>query len=200
MVSDIAFYSTIFSSSLLVWVFLGMTFSYTNKRAGQRYALNKKAAPTINSFAVLSKVLFVFSMIFTLLSYWLSFLPLLSWHDSHFLQLLGSWFVLLGYWGLNYAFRELGENYSPLFDAYTPHQIIRSGVYRHIRHPIYAFNLFVSFGLAISSGSILVLCSALIGLHFILRAMTMEETHLQQEFAEYSSYCQKSYRLIPFIY
>ena len=140
-------------------------------------------------------------MLITLLSYWIESRYLLPiFHDSSFLKVTGALLVLAGYIGLAYAFKLLGEHYSPLFDAYLPASLVRTGVYRHIRHPIYLFNLFVSFGLTISSGSALVLVSATIGLLFVLRAIAMEEACLKAHFPEYADYMERSWRLLPLLY
>jgi len=73
-------------------------------------------------------------------------------HHSLWLQLSGALLVLTGYILLQQSFKTLGNNYSPLFDAYLPEQLVTTGHYQQIRHPVYLYNLFVSFGLALSSG------------------------------------------------
>ena len=187
------------STVIVCFVFIGMAIGYTQKRANQSYAENKSKAPSLNSFRTLSKVLFVFGMVFTLFSYWLDFPPIFLFHDSSALRLAGALTVLLGYFGLQHAFASLGQNYSPLFDAYKPLSITKSGIYHFIRHPIYLFNLFVSFGLALSSGLYPVIISASIGLVFIIRAVIIEERYLKQEFAGYEIYCSRTWRFIPYL-
>ena len=195
-----SFYSAVTASLLVSYVFIRMSYGYTQKRAGQRYAQGKQKAPSISVFRHLSKLLFVASMLLTLSSYWLSSPWLLVMHQSTILQLLGAAMVFFGYLGLMHSLQLLGKHYSPLFDAYAPHQLVTHGVYQRIRHPIYCFNLCVSFGLALSSGSALVLFNALIGLCFVLRAMQLEEAHLQTLFPQYAHYRQQTKRLLPLIY
>lgn len=178
-----------------------MSLSYTQKRANKRYAEGKSAAPSIRSFRNLSKLLFVVSMTLTLMGYWIEstlFLPLLD--TSSMLKITGVMLVLAGYIGLTHAFNLLGEHYSPLFDAFLPESLVMTGIYRHIRHPVYLFNLFVSFGLAVSSVSAVVLACALVGLLFVLKAIAMEEKYLIAHFPEYSDYMKQSWRLLPLLY
>ena len=191
---------SIFCTSIVTFVFLRMTLSYTKKRAQQRYAKDKEKAPSIRAFRDLSKILFLFSMLTTLLGYWVDIPSFLVFHESVSLQLMGALVVLLGYFGLNHAFAELDNNYSPLFDAYKPFTLTQSGVYAHIRHPIYAFNLCVSFGLALSSGNVLVGIAACTGLAFVLRAVFIEEKFLKSEFVEYTNYCSYTWRFFPYIF
>jgi len=177
-----------------------MAFSYTQKRAQQKYADNKLQAPSITSFRHLSKILFVISMLLTLISYWWTFPGFLTFHQSDVLRLIGVILVFSGYFGLNHSFSILDKNYSPLFDAYKPFELVDSGVYAYIRHPVYCFNLCVSFGLAISSGHFLVAISAVTGLLFILRAIVIEEAYLKAEFDSYVEYCARTWRFIPYVF
>ena len=185
-------------------VFIKMSFSYTRKRANKRYALNRQAAPSIGVFRNLSKLLFVSSMLLTLASYWSSYwgspVFLLQIPSGPYVQLLGAGLVLAGYIHLQGAFKSLGNNYSPLFDAYLPDELITEGSYRFIRHPIYLYNLFVSFGLAISSTSLLVGINALMGLVFILKSISLEEAYLTDVFPAYKNYQKHSWRLIPGVF
>ena len=118
----------IICSIIVVFVFLRMAFSYTQKRAHHRYAVNKEKAPSIASFRHLSKVLFIVSMVLTLTSYWYKYPPYLMFHYSEILQFGGAFLVLFGYFGLNKAFIQLANNYSPLFDAYKPFKLIKTGI------------------------------------------------------------------------
>lgn len=188
------------STAIVSLVFIGMSFGYTRKRAVRQYAEGRKAAPSITSFKLLSKTLFVLSMFFTLSSYWVT-LPLVPrLHQSPWLQLCGALMVLVGYVLLQQSFKALGNNYSPLFDAYLPEQLVTSGQYKIIRHPIYLYNLFVSFGLALSSGLSWVLIFAAIGLGFVMRAITLEEKYLNKHFPAYANYRKNSKKLIPWVY
>jgi protein-S-isoprenylcysteine O-methyltransferase Ste14 len=139
-------------------------------------------------------------MLLTLASYWFSAIPLLTLHANPIVRLLGALVVLVGYVNLNRAFRHLGDHYSPLFDAHLPSALVTQGYYRRIRHPIYLFNLFVSAGLAVSSGSVIVAVNAIVGLFFVLRAISIEEAYLTRHFPDYRAYAQNSWRLIPFFY
>ncbi len=187
-------------SIIIFSVFIRMSFAYTQKRAHKQYSQGKQQAPSIPAFTSLSKVLFVTSMLVCLISYWFASLVFLQIKPPPAIQLLGASLVLYGSIRLESAFSSLGNNYSPLFEAYIPFQIITQGAYRRIRHPIYLYNLFVSFGLAISSGSALVAINACIGLVFVLKAIRLEEVYLMQHFSEYSVYQKHSWRLIPYIY
>ena len=44
----------------------------------------------------------------------------------------------------------LGRNYSPCYDSYLPQDIIRTGLYNYVRHPIYLSNILLLIGVFIS--------------------------------------------------
>ena len=187
-------------SLVVAGVFIRMSFAYTIKRANRGYSNSKNSAPSIRSFKSLSKILFVSSMLITLAGYWLQSNLLLQLPANPYQQLLGASIVFYGCIRLSDALLSLGDNYSPLFDAYMPFRLVTQGPYRIIRHPIYLYNLFVSFGLAISSGSGLVAINAVIGLIFVLKAISLEEIYLTDTFPDYSIYKTSSWRLIPHVF
>jgi protein-S-isoprenylcysteine O-methyltransferase Ste14 len=187
-------------STALIYCFISMVFGYTSIQKGQAYAKGKEKAPDLKFFKILSKCLFVFSMCFALMTFWYRPHWTFVWHQNTLVSALGLALVLLGKYKLALSLKRLGENYSPLFDAYFPQEIISSGEYKLIRHPIYLYNLFISFGLAISSGSLWVLLSASIGCAFVLKSIFLEEAYLQKKFADYPNYQSKTWRLIPFIF
>ena len=177
-----------------------MSFRYTKLRKDRVYAVDKEKVSDLSSFKTLSKALFVFSMLFTAMTYWHHASWQGQWHQSFLGSAIGLALVVFGVWNLSQAFKDLASNYSPLFDAFLPKEIISTGAYKKIRHPIYAYNLCVSFGLALSSGSYWVLASASIGAVFVLRSIFLEETYLRQHFPEYKGYQDKTQRLIPYVF
>ena len=198
--SYLGFASAIFCTLIVSIAFLTMSFLYTRKRANQHYAENRFPAPSIPSFGSISKFMFVSSMMVTLLGFWFDSTFFLTLYNNEIVQVAGSLCVLVGFINLKLAFNHLGHHYSPSFDAYIPEELVTYGYYRFIRHPIYLFNLFVSFGLAMASGSAIVMANALIGLMFILKIIRIEEASLFQHFSTYQAYAKKTRRLLPFCY
>ena len=139
-------------------------------------------------------------MVLTLLGFWFESPLFLTLYENTAMQIAGSLFVLVGFINLQLTFNHLGRHYSPSFDDYIPSELVTYGHYRFIRHPIYLFNLFVSFGLAAASGSTFVMANAAIGLFFILKIITMEEACLRLHFPNYQVYAKETWRLLPFCY
>jgi protein-S-isoprenylcysteine O-methyltransferase Ste14 len=106
-------------------------------------------------------------------------------------------FALLGVW----ARRHLGRNWSSAVRIGVDHELVRSGPYRYLRHPIYTALLGMFLGTAISSSQY----HALVGLALLvlayLRKISLEEQILQKTFgAEYEDYRRKSWALVPFLF
>lgn len=191
---------SIFCTLVIGFVFVRMFWSYSSKRHKRHYSQGRIKAPSIAIFNLISKLMFMSGMSLTLVSFWLTSPFFLAFHQYTIIQVIGTILVLFGYIRLNQSFDHLGNNYSPSFDAYMPTSIVTDGNYKLIRHPIYLYNLFISFGLALASGSSIVAFNAIIGLLFLLRIINMEEAYLIEHFPNYQQHTKESWRLIPYVY
>lgn len=114
--------------------------------------------------------------------------PLIGWFRTRFLPAgpFGEWFgVLLTAAGIAVAFWarwHLGTNWSGVVTLKEGHELIRTGPYRSIRHPIYTGMLLALLGTAITFGEVRALLAvAITWLSFYVKARR-EESFLAQEF------------------
>jgi protein-S-isoprenylcysteine O-methyltransferase Ste14 len=95
---------------------------------------------------------------------------------------------------------QLGSNWSNIEDGQirTDQALETRGIYRVVRHPIYAGDSLLLFGLELALNSWLVL--AMFGplIMFIRRALA-EEAMLTEAFPDYASYRKRTWRFIPFL-
>ena len=130
------------------------------------------------------------------------FTPLLSFAD-HQLPAWAGWvgtgIFLSAMWLLWRTHHDLGKNWSQTLEIRKGHQLITSGVYRYVRHPMYA--AFLLWGLAqplllhnwIAGWSHLVAFLPL----YILR-VPREEQMMREQFGEaYQAYMAETGRVIP---
>ncbi len=119
----------------------------------------------------------------------------------HFLVAIGAiiqaTFVLLAVW----ARRHLGRNWSAEVRIGEGHELVRTGPYRLLRHPIYTAMLGMFLGTAIASSQY----HALLGLATLvvayLRKTRLEEQILQQTFgAEWDAYQRDTWALVPLVF
>jgi protein-S-isoprenylcysteine O-methyltransferase Ste14 len=105
---------------------------------------------------------------------------------------------ILGTVGVYWLFSSIGSGITPTSATRREHQLVTSGPYRWIRHPLYTFgtSLFISFGMMADNWFI-----ALLGvLAFIAMATRTpkEEANLIEKFGdEYRVYMQRTGRFLP---
>jgi len=79
-------------------------------------------------------------------------------------------------------------------------ELVTSGPYQWVRHPMYLAVLLFMLGIGMFNGSPLNQL-ALLGLLFaIVGKMNKEEAYLREHFNGYTDYCANNKRLVPFIY
>ena len=84
----------------------------------------------------------------------------------------------------------------------TNHEVVKKGLYKYVRHPMYTSILMIFIGFAGIFSSILGIISTLVFiLPTILIRIHREEYYLKKQTKErYENYMKKTKKLIPFIY
>jgi protein-S-isoprenylcysteine O-methyltransferase Ste14 len=95
---------------------------------------------------------------------------------------------------------QLGNNWVDLEDSKVlpEHAVVSTGVYRFIRHPIYAGDLLLLAGLQLALNSWLVV-GVLAPLLVVVKRTSVEERQLAERLPEYSSYKARTKRFIPLV-
>ena len=98
------------------------------------------------------------------------------------------------------ARKHLGHNWSAEIASKVDHQLVKSGPYRLIRHPIYTGMIGMFVGTAFVSGELHGLVAvAMISIAYF-RKIRLEEQNLRNVFGtQYDEYKKKSWALIPFL-
>jgi len=99
------------------------------------------------------------------------------------------------------ARRHLGRNWSGEVRIAVDHQLIRTGPYRSLRHPIYTAMLGMLLGTSLITGQIHSLVALAILTAAYWRKSRREEEILRDNFgAEYDDYCHDTWALVPLLY
>ena len=105
--------------------------------------------------------------------------------------------------GLAFSFLgllRLGKNLSIFPKPKNDSELVESGAYAIVRHPIYCGLIAAAFGWSLFRWSLLALIvSAALVVLFDLKSRR-EEQWLESKFAEYAEYKQHVKKLIPFVY
>lgn len=117
------------------------------------------------------------------------------------LLIIGAAITVIGLLIAIWARKLLADNWSSNVEIKKQHQLITSGVYKFIRHPIYSGLLLMAFGTFLASATISSLLLFLILFFFMIYKLTNEEKLLLEHFpTEYFQYKKHTKALIPFIY
>lgn len=101
----------------------------------------------------------------------------------------------LRYWSM----RTLGRFYTNPVTIRNDHELVRSGPYRWIRHPVYTGGLLVLMAFPLILGSVLSLAlTLLLCLSVYIERIGIEEAALTARFGDaYAEYSERTYRLLP---
>jgi protein-S-isoprenylcysteine O-methyltransferase Ste14 len=186
------FFRSIISSLWLAWVLYWLISAVGNKTTARResYAAGfRYRIPT----AVGALLLFLPGR-----NPWMTlrFMP-----DLAIVDWLGVIFVVLGLGFTIWARVHLGSNWSGIVTVKKDHQLVRTGPYRWVRHPIYTGLLLALLGIALALGQ----WRGLIGFAFLVLAFVLklrfEEQWMVETFGdEYARYKREVAALVPGVY
>ncbi len=79
-------------------------------------------------------------------------------------------------------------------------ELVTSGPYQWVRHPMYLAVLLFMLGIAMYNGHLINQLSLVTLTLAIIGKMNREEAYLREHFDEYGDYCCTNKRLVPFLY
>lgn len=125
------------------------------------------------------------------------------WHfgprleSSPALVVIGGVVALAGTVLFSKAVNALADSYSPCFDMRMPRNVVTTGPYRFVRHPIYVANALVGLGILLMSMSLVVAVSvAAVCVYYTLAAKS-EERFCEQNVPGYLAYAARTGRVFP---
>ncbi|HWH68930.1 MAG TPA: isoprenylcysteine carboxylmethyltransferase family protein [Candidatus Sulfotelmatobacter sp.] len=122
-----------------------------------------------------------------------------QWHSLPLTLLGGFLLVLAGLCGFAGA-AALGRNLTPFPKPSAHTQLVQSGIYGLMRHPLYTAVTCGALGWALILASGPALIAALALAPFFDAKARQEERWLRQQFPEYAEYEQRVRRFIPWLY
>lgn len=114
---------------------------------------------------------------------------------------VGLLFIGLGLPVVLVAVATLRGSYSSTLVIREDHRLVRHGIYKTVRHPVYSGAILVLVGLPLCLSSVLGTAFMLLVIPLFLNRIGMEERLLIEEFGEeYKAYMEASRKLVPLIY
>src|SRR2546429_7645181 len=95
----------------------------------------------------------------------------------------------------------IGRHYDLELEVHADHEIVRTGPYRIVRHPIYTGLLVHLTGACLATGNLLLVAGTLLIVLpiFVVRARTEERLLREQLGPTYDAYAREVGMLIPFV-
>ncbi len=112
---------------------------------------------------------------------------------------LGSILFALAIWLLWRSHVDLGRNWTPTLGIRDDHQLVTDGVFKHVRHRMYAAHILWSIAAVLTlhnwiAGFAFLVVSAA---HYLSRVVAEEQMMLEHFGDQYESYMQRTGRIIP---
>ncbi|HEY1171446.1 MAG TPA: isoprenylcysteine carboxylmethyltransferase family protein [Verrucomicrobiae bacterium] len=96
--------------------------------------------------------------------------------------------------------RHLGQNRTPYPEPLADGELITAGIYKRLRHPLYASLVYCGFGWALLWNSSAAFIMAAITACYLHAKARCEERFLLKRYPDYSEYMKKTARYLPGIY
>ncbi|WP_189347833.1 MULTISPECIES: isoprenylcysteine carboxylmethyltransferase family protein [unclassified Mesorhizobium] len=108
--------------------------------------------------------------------------------------------TLAGMAFLVWARQSLGRNWSQTVSAKQDHELVTSGPYRYVRHPMYTGGMVAGIGSAIVVGGGFIFLLILLGSLFLWRVGAEDRLLAVQFPNEFPAYARRTKALIPFVW
>jgi protein-S-isoprenylcysteine O-methyltransferase Ste14 len=142
------------------------------------------------------------SMILPLVYLFSSWLDFADYSIPEWLGWVGAALFAVGIWMLWRSHADLGRNWTPTLGIRDEHQLVTDGIFKSIRHPMYAAHILWAIA------NVMMLPNWLAGYAFLIASavqylsrVKLEEQMMIEQFGEqYESYMQRTGRLMPRIF
>ena len=96
--------------------------------------------------------------------------------------------------------QSLGRNWSQTVSAKEGHELVESGPYRYIRHPMYSGGIVAAIGCVLVAGGAFVFLLVFLVPVFLSRVVAEDRLMARQFPTEYPGYARRTKALIPFLW
>lgn len=141
-------------------------------------------------------VIVVAIVLMTISSFW----RLDEYQFSQSVRMIGVALCVIGIAFAIWARRHLGKNWSGTPSMKEGHELVTSGPYRLVRHPIYTGALLALFGSALAGGVIWFAVFIILSGNFLSRVPVGEKYMMQLFPDKYPEYKKRTRALIPFVW
>jgi protein-S-isoprenylcysteine O-methyltransferase Ste14 len=177
-------------ASIVPWIAFSLYWEIQAKNSAPAVSSESKASRSVHVVLTNVALLLIIAPIRSLSH---QLLP-----DAMIVKLIGLALACAGLMFAIWARRVLGRNWSGEITIKENHELVRTGPYAIVRHPIYTAFLAMYAGTAIVSGQLHALLGLLVGIVAYLRKTRMEEANLVNAFGKrYNDYRDETWAIVP---
>jgi protein-S-isoprenylcysteine O-methyltransferase Ste14 len=175
------------------------TSAYFYKHADGKFRQGKSVRiKSPASFALVYRYLQLACVIFTIGSFWSDHAAFLKIYPVSDLTLYCGLAISALFFAIFLSAKvTLGQSYSPCFESYVPRDVVRDGVYKFVRHPIYVANVGLLFGFFVASGSLVLFANTIILAAYYGYSAKQEDKVLPQYLPSYREYMKQTNAFFP---
>lgn len=173
----------------LVWIVFSLQAKKNKQESNQRYSSSVRLIFT----TIVITLLFNIKGLQHLIDY-----PIFPVNDL--VQSIGVFICAVGIIFAIWARTHLGKNWGMPMSVKEKPELVMTGPYYLIRHPIYTGIAIAAFGSMVTVGFMWLVWFILLFTYFIYSAKKEEKVMLQQFPKEYADYMKRTKMLIPFIF
>ncbi|MBB5574409.1 protein-S-isoprenylcysteine O-methyltransferase Ste14 [Rhizobium paranaense] len=130
-------------------------------------------------------------------------IPRMADYPAHaWTVVVGTILYLAAMWLFRRTHKELGKNWSITLEIREKHQLVSSGPYALVRHPMYTSFLLMGLGQAFLLSNWVVGLAGLLGFAVLYFLRVDKEERMMSEYfgPEYRAYMDRTKRIIPYLY
>jgi protein-S-isoprenylcysteine O-methyltransferase Ste14 len=166
-------------STIVFMLLVAATVIFRSRPSGKASGLEPRIAALVGSFIMYGVLVF-------------------PRHDlSRLGEIAATLLVMIGNAGAAVALSQLGRSFSIMAES---RQLVTTGPYRFVRHPLYLAEAIATVGVFLQFASLWTALLLLVQIPFQLRRIHNEELVLALSFPEYAAYQKNRARLIPGVY
>ena len=122
------------------------------------------------------------------------------WLAPRLFTTLGMLLIVVGLFLLMWGVFGLGRNLTPFPRPISEGQLVTTGVYGIVRHPLYGGLILASLGFALLTTNLVRIVLTLVLSIFFDAKSRREEAWLEEVYVEYTAYQQRVKKFIPWLY
>lgn len=185
-------FKIVYFIEFLVAVIVRKTF--TAKHRKMDFAVDKKSTSDIVLLALDGIGMTV--PLFYIFSTWLDFA---DYNMANWVGWIGSGLFAVAIWVLYRSHADLGKNWTPTLAIQKKHTLVTNGIYKFIRHPMYASHLLWAIAQILILHNLIAGFSFIVVMapHYLLRAGNEEKMLVEEFGSEYEAYMRKTRRIFP---